>query len=95
MKKIRAAVALAAVLALTACGGGSPSGGGGETAPAGGGEASGGMTKINVGVIPIVDVAPIYLGKEEGFFEEEGLDLELTLAQGGAAIIPAITSGQM
>ncbi|MEV7649477.1 ABC transporter substrate-binding protein [Arthrobacter sp. NPDC089319] len=95
VKKIRAAVALAAVLALTACGGGSPSGGGEESAPAGGGETAGGMTKINVGVIPIVDVAPIYLGKEEGFFEEEGLDLELTLAQGGAAIIPAITSGQM
>jgi NitT/TauT family transport system substrate-binding protein len=95
VKKIRAAVALAAVLALTACGGGSPSGGGAESAPAGGGETAGGMTKINVGVIPIVDVAPIYLGKEQGFFKEEGLDLELTLAQGGAAIIPAITSGQM
>jgi NitT/TauT family transport system substrate-binding protein len=88
------AVALAAVLAVTGCGGGSPSGGG-DAAPTGGTEAAGGMTPIKVGVIPIVDVAPIYLGDQEGFFEEEGLDLELVPAQGGAAIIPAITSGQM
>jgi NitT/TauT family transport system substrate-binding protein len=90
VKKFRAALAAAAVLALTACGGGSPSG---EAAPAA--EGSAGLTHINVGVIPIVDVAPIYLGVKEGIFKEEGLDVELTQAQGGAAIVPAITTGQM
>ncbi len=53
-----------------------------------------GMTAITVGVIPIVDVAPIYLGVAEGYFEEEGLEVTLELAQGGAAIVPGVVSGQ-
>ena len=56
-------------------------------------QENGELTEISVGVIPIVDVAPIYLGVQEGIFEEHGLEVELTLAQGGAAIIPAIQSG--
>lgn len=51
------------------------------------------MTSVTVGVIPIVDVAPIYLGVEKGFFEEVNLDVTLELAQGGAAIVPAVVSG--
>ncbi|MCD5316483.1 ABC transporter substrate-binding protein [Kineosporia babensis] len=53
-----------------------------------------GTTKLSVGVIPILDVAPIYLGIEQGFFKEQGLELELQKAQGGAAIVPAVVSGQ-
>lgn len=49
---------------------------------------------MTVGVIPIVDVAPIYLGDQQGFFEERGIDLELVLAQGGAAIVPAVLTGE-
>jgi NitT/TauT family transport system substrate-binding protein len=45
-------------------------------------------------VIPIVDVAPIYLGKEQGFFSAENIDLKLESGQGGATIIPAVASGQ-
>ena len=30
----------------------------------------------------------------QGFFEEEGLDVTLELAQGGAAIVPAVVSGE-
>jgi NitT/TauT family transport system substrate-binding protein len=50
--------------------------------------------KVNVGVIAIVDVAPIYLGKQQGFFTKHNIDLTLTTAQGGAAIVPAVVSGQ-
>ena len=87
------AAAAAALLVLTSCGGG---GGGEEETPAegeDGGTQGGELTQISVGVIPIVDVAPIYLGIEEGIFEDHGLEGELTLAQGGAAIIPAVQSG--
>ena len=75
-------------LVLTSCGGG-------EDAPADGDNAAedGELTQVSIGVIPIVDVAPIYLGAKEGIFEEHGLELDLTLAQGGAAIIPAVQSG--
>jgi ABC-type nitrate/sulfonate/bicarbonate transport system substrate-binding protein len=49
---------------------------------------------VNVGVIAIVDVAPIYLGKQQGIFSKHNINLTLTTAQGGAAIVPAVVSGQ-
>ncbi|MGW0855196.1 ABC transporter substrate-binding protein [Streptomyces sp. NPDC002690] len=55
---------------------------------------AGGTTTVKVGVIPIVDVAPIYLGIKQGFFKEEGLELKLETAQGGAAIVPGVMSDQ-
>ncbi|WP_344247387.1 ABC transporter substrate-binding protein [Isoptericola hypogeus] len=84
---VETAAVAAAALALAACGGSSE-----EPDPAASGD--GGLTPVTVGVIPIVDVAPIYLGVEQGFFEEEGLDVTLELAQGGAAIVPAVVSGE-
>jgi NitT/TauT family transport system substrate-binding protein len=79
-------LALAAcALGVAACGGddsgGSSSGGGGE------------MTTLKVGVIPIADVAPLYVGIEQGFFKDENLDIKPQLAEGGAAIIPSVISG--
>jgi NitT/TauT family transport system substrate-binding protein len=56
--------------------------------------AGGGTVQLKVGVIPIVDVAPIYLGIKQGFFKAEGLELTLETAQGGAAIVPGVVSGQ-
>jgi len=50
--------------------------------------------KISVGAIPIVDVAPIYLGKEKGFFAKQNLDLTIETAQGGAELITPIIVGQ-
>jgi NitT/TauT family transport system substrate-binding protein len=78
---------LAALLAvaLTACGGGSGSG----QAP-----SSGAPVKVTVGVIPILDVAPLYLGLQKGIFTKHGLDVTPQPAQGGAAIVPAVLSGQ-
>ncbi|MFI7585301.1 ABC transporter substrate-binding protein [Kocuria sp. M1N1S27] len=88
MKKTGAALlATATVLTVTACGGGEESGGGaGE---------DGELTTVSVGVIAATDVAPLYLGIEQGFFEEEGLELDITQAQGGAAIVPSVVSGEM
>ena len=85
-----AAVAAVGALALAACG--SDSEGVPGTDSTGAGDS--GTTSVTVGVIPILDVAPIYLGIDKGFFEEQGLDVSLELAQGGAAIIPAVVSGQ-
>jgi NitT/TauT family transport system substrate-binding protein len=55
---------------------------------------SGGPDQVTVGVIPILDVAPIYLGVEKGFFSERDIEVNLELAEGGAAIVPAVVSGQ-
>jgi NitT/TauT family transport system substrate-binding protein len=79
------AVLAAVTLALAACGGSDD-----DTAPGTAGQPD----KVNAGVIAIVDVAPIYLGKEKGFFSKRNIDLTLTTAQGGAAILPAVLSGQ-
>jgi NitT/TauT family transport system substrate-binding protein len=55
---------------------------------------TGGSTDVKVGVIPIVDVAPIYLGKEKGFFSKRGINVTMESGQGGAAIVPGVLGGQ-
>jgi len=91
-RRIIAALAAASALGLTACGSGSPSSTGGGTASAGA-AGSTELTKVSVGVIPIVDCAPIYLGAKQGFFKDEGLQLDIQTATGGAAIVPGVLSG--
>ncbi|NKX52175.1 ABC transporter substrate-binding protein, partial [Arthrobacter deserti] len=90
-RALTALVAAASALALSACGGGSPSGSGAAPAETAAGDGS--LTRISVGVIPIVDTAPIWLGEAKGFFKEEGLDLDIQTASGGAAIVPGVVSG--
>lgn len=52
-------------------------------------------TELNLGLIPIADVAPIFIAIERGFFEEEGLTVTTEFAAGGAAAIPALQSGDI
>ena len=92
MRRPFLALLTAVPLLLTACGGDDA-----DTADSAGSDTASGApetTQVTVGVIPIVDVAPIYLGEEQGFFEERGIELELVQAQGGAAIVPAVLSGE-
>jgi NitT/TauT family transport system substrate-binding protein len=49
--------------------------------------------RVKVGVIPIIDVAPLYLGKQKGFFAKRNIDLTMEPNQGGAAIVPGVVSG--
>jgi NitT/TauT family transport system substrate-binding protein len=77
------AVALLSLTALAACSTPAP-------------EATDGpeeLIPVTVGVIPIADTAPLYLGDSLGFFEEAGLDLTIETATGGAAIVPAVVAG--
>ncbi|MFG3332201.1 ABC transporter substrate-binding protein [Streptomyces tendae] len=80
--------AVSVLAAATACGSSDDSGG------SDGSGSSGGTTEVEVGLIPIVDVAPLYLGQKKGFFEKQGLKLSFSSAQGGAAIVPGVVSGQ-
>lgn len=75
-------VALTAALALFAAGCGSSESSG-----------DGGPDEVKVGLISILDVAPIYLGKEKGFFAERGIELTLQPAEGGTETVPAVLSG--
>lgn len=49
-------------------------------------------TKIALLYTPAVDFAGCYVAKDRGFFAERGLDVELSLAQNGAVIAPALVS---
>jgi len=65
------------------------------TACGSGGTSTGGLTTVNVGVIAIVDCAPLYLGIQQHFFQDQGLRLKPQLIQGGAAITAAVLSGNL
>ncbi|MFJ8752800.1 ABC transporter substrate-binding protein [Streptomyces sp. NPDC102441] len=85
----RTALAAAAGLALslTACGSGDSSGGG---------QVPSSKTPVTVqaGFIPVIDVAALYLGEKQGFFSSRGIKLDIKTAQGGAALVPPVVSGQ-
>ena len=87
MRNVRlVAAALVVATLLVGCG----DDGGGDSAESSGDEE---VVTLTVGVIPIADVAPLYLGVDQGFFEDEGLKIETQLAEGGAAIIPSVLNG--
>jgi NitT/TauT family transport system substrate-binding protein len=86
-RTITVLVASPLVLTAAACGGSDE----GAAPDAAGG---GGTQQVTVGVIPIVDVAPVYLGAAEGFFSDCGLEVSLESGQGGAAIVPGVVSGE-
>lgn len=79
-------VALACAMGLAACGGDDDGGGGGGDS---------GPTTLKVGVLPIADVAPLYLGDEKGFFKQEQLTIEPQVMQGGAEVTAAVVSGDV
>ena len=82
MRRILATVAvLSTLLASAAC-----TANGSDKRPAG--------TKVDVGVIAIIDVAPIYLGKAKGFFSKRGIDLNLVQEQGGGPIVKGVLAGK-
>lgn len=89
-----AAVGTVLTFTLAACGGGDGGTGGGEETTAGGG-GSEELQPLTIGVIPIAPSAPVQLALDEGIFEEYGLDVTLETAQGGAAMLPAVSGGSM
>lgn len=97
------ALPAAVLLGLTACGGDTAGSSNDDSPEAeetaaeveenGGDESSSGdLTPLTVGLIPIVDVAPVFIGIEQGFFADHGLEIKPEMADGGAAIVPAVTS---
>jgi NitT/TauT family transport system substrate-binding protein len=84
----RLSAAALAALALTVAGcGGDDAGSGSNSAQAGK------PTTLKVGVLPIADLAPLYLGIDKGFFKAENLTITPAVAEGGAAVVPAVMSG--
>ena len=91
MKATRKAVlagAAGAALLLAGCGG---------SGDAGQGETDGELekTEITVGSLPLADYAALYWAEEQGFFEDEGLDVTIEAVQGGPAGVQQVVSGEL
>lgn len=52
-------------------------------------------TKLRVSTIPIIDIAPLQVAMVKGYFTAEGLEVDTTPIQGGAAGLPALAAGQV
>jgi NitT/TauT family transport system substrate-binding protein len=70
-----------------------------QQAPSGGsaptGQSSGQRVSLKVGILPIGDLLPYFVAKERGFLNEEGVDVTELSLPGGAAIGPALESGDL
>lgn len=80
------AAALAALtLAVAACGGdGSDSS-----------SSDGGKQRIDVAALPLIDCVALYIARDRGLFEKEGLDVRITQIQQSIQAMPALTKGQV
>jgi NitT/TauT family transport system substrate-binding protein len=53
------------------------------------------LTTLNVGLIPIVGVGPVFLGEKKGFYRKEGLRIKPRFSVGGAEIVPSVMNGSL
>jgi NitT/TauT family transport system substrate-binding protein len=85
-RALRAALVVVAVLA-GACGGDDDGDDGASGDDRGGSEE---LTPITVGILPIAGLAPLHYGVEQGYFEDEGLDVSMEVGSSGAELAPAV-----
>jgi NitT/TauT family transport system substrate-binding protein len=50
---------------------------------------------IKVGYLPVTGLAPFYIAVEKGYFEEQGLDVELQSFNSGSTMIAPLSTGQL
>jgi ABC-type nitrate/sulfonate/bicarbonate transport system substrate-binding protein len=79
------AVAAAAVLSATACGGGG-------SGPQAGDD---GVTPVRIAETAGAPLNFLTYGDEQGFFAQNGIDLEISSSSGGATVIPQLMSGDL
>lgn len=93
-----AAVAVSAAFVLSACGGQEPAPGTAsavESAEEAAERGAGELTTIQIAETAGVPMAFLQYGEELGIFERHGLDLDLEVSVGGAAVIPALVGGNL
>jgi NitT/TauT family transport system substrate-binding protein len=81
-----AGAGLAAALVASACGSSSPSSTPSKTTA---------LTKITVGIVPIVDAAPYFLGVKEGYFKQAGLDVTTDVFAQSTLALPSLLHGSV
>jgi NitT/TauT family transport system substrate-binding protein len=53
------------------------------------------MTPIKLVILPFLSFAPFYIGVDEGYFADQGLDIEIINMTSMGEIVPALASGQV
>ncbi|MDQ0823658.1 NitT/TauT family transport system substrate-binding protein [Arthrobacter sp. V4I6] len=85
MRKTMLVAALAAAsISLAGCGTAS-------TSPAG----TEGDSSVEVGIVQLPIFAPIYVAKAKGYFEDEGLNVNLQTVKSGSDAVPLASSGKL
>ncbi|MSP13126.1 MAG: hypothetical protein EXR62_09225 [Chloroflexi bacterium] len=51
--------------------------------------------KLRVVLLPYLSYAPFFIGEEEGYFKEQGLDMEWVKMDSAASVTPLLIQGQM
>ena len=51
------------------------------------------MTKLKVSILPIVDTAPLFAAQKQGYFAQEGLEVDTARIVSGTAGIPGAVAG--
>jgi NitT/TauT family transport system substrate-binding protein len=64
-------------------------------ASSGGGQSQSGLTTLKVLLVPFIGSAPFFIGEEEGFFAEQGLQIKFIKMVRSADGIPALTHGEL
>ncbi|WP_189054958.1 ABC transporter substrate-binding protein [Longimycelium tulufanense] len=52
-------------------------------------------SRVVVGVLPVIDLAPLHLAKKEGYFDAEGLDVELQVTPSGPEALNKMIGGDL
>lgn len=87
-RRIAALASAAAIaVALAGCTGSVPNGQAGADGK--------GLTHVNVGVLPIIDDAPVYVALQHGLFDAHGLDVTPVTLNSGAQATQELLSGQL
>jgi NitT/TauT family transport system substrate-binding protein len=87
-RRARAAAALGVAAVLCSCGSSGD-------ASSGRGLSSASPTSVQVAETAGIPSSFLGYGKSQGFFSKRGLDLKIDTSVGGAAVVPAITSGNI
>jgi NitT/TauT family transport system substrate-binding protein len=89
---ILTALALSLILILSGC---AASGAGSDTGTGAGSDANRPLTKFNVGYLASTGHIMYFIAQEKGFFNEEGLDVELALFSNSGEGINAVLAGKL
>ena len=93
MKKTRIAIVAgvtSAMLALAGCAGAAPA-----AEPSASAADDQSVIQLNVGITPIINAADVYVGIEQGIFEEHGLDVNPVIVQNTSTAIPSLLNGEL